>query len=279
MLKIINSLQEYEQLYSRYVTEKNIRGHINYFISKNNLSAYINDGKVKYDVVDETLFLFVDQSDYYKMYFWGITPNTRNLPVADKDICCDIYEQRDNDLNVTFLHQLLIRNNYECKQKYEQVRLSYGKLHTISFKYLEENKRKLLESNMHIGTVGINDKHQVDQLIINNMGKYNKLSVEDEDWKQQIDNHNVVGIYVLEELIAMYYFTEKASRAIVEKSYRGQNLSVYLRMYFASQSRWLNSLKNQSDWAESDNISTKVALEKLFAIYTGKIKYRYVKEI
>lgn len=279
MLTIIKSLSEYEQLYSKYVTERNVRGYINYFISKNNISTYINDERIKYDVIDETLFLFVDQDDYYKMYFWGLNTNIRNLPVVDKEICCDVYEQQNNNFSVASLHQLFIENNYECKQKYEQVRLSYGHLHTISFKYLEENKWKLTESNMYIRTVGVNDKHKVEQLIINNMGKYNGLSIEDGKWEEQVKNNNVVGIYISKMLIAVYYFTEKAGRIVVEKSYRSKNLSVYLRMYFASQRRWLNSSKNQYGWAEADNISTKITFEKLFAIYTGKIKYRYVKTI
>ena len=159
------------------------------------------------------------------------------------------------------------------------MRLSYGNLHTISFKYLEENKWKLYENNMRIGTVSLNDKSEMEQLIVDYMGKYNKLSIEDEDWQEQIRNNNVVGIYVADNLIAVYYFTEKASRIVVGKNYRGQNLSVYLRMYFASQIRWAISSKNQYDWAEANNISTKITFAKLFAIYTGKIKYRYVKTI
>lgn len=279
MLKTIKSLSEYEQLYKEYVTEGHVRGYLNYFISKKNISAYINEEKIKYAVVDGTLFLFADQGNYYKMYFWRLTAKTKSLPDADKEICCDIYEQQNNNFTVNVLHQLFIENNYECKQKYEQVRLSYGNLHTISFKYLEENKWKLYENNMRIGTVSLNDKSEVEQLIVDYMGKYNKLSIEDEDWQEQIRNNNVVGIYVADNLIAVYYFTEKASRIVVGKNYRGQNLSVYLRMYFASQIRWAISSKNQYDWAEANNISTKITFAKLFAIYTGKIKYRYVKTI
>ena len=132
---------------------------------------------------------------------------------------------------------------------------------------------------MRIGTVSLNDKSEVERLIVDYMGKYNKLSIEDEDWQEQIRDNNVVGIYVADNLIAVYYFTEKASRIVVEKNYRGQNLSVYLRMHFASQIRWESSSKNQYDWAEADNISTKITFAKLFAIYTGKTKYRYVKTI
>ena len=235
MLKTIKSLSEYEQLYNEYVTEGHVRGYLNYFISKKNISAYINEEKIKYAVVDGTLFLFADQGNYYKMYFWRLTAKTKSLPDADKEICCDIYEQQNN--------------------------------------------RKLYENNMRIGTVSLNDKSEVEQLIVDYMGKYNKLSIEDEDWQEQIRNNNVVGIYVADNLIAVYYFTEKASRIVVGKNYRGQNLSVYLRMYFASQIRWAISSKNQYDWAEANNISTKITFAKLFAIYTGKIKYRYVKTI
>lgn len=201
MLKTIKSLSEYEQLYNEYVTEGHVRGYLNYFISKKNISAYINEEKIKYAVVDGTLFLFADQGNYYKMYFWRLTAKTKSLPDADKEICCDIYEQQNNNFTVNVLHQLFIENNYECKQKYEQVRLSYGNLHTISFKYLEENKWKLYENNMRIGTVSLNDKSEVEQLIVDYMGKYNKLSIEDEDWQEQIRNNNVVGIYVADNLI------------------------------------------------------------------------------
>lgn len=103
---------------------------------------------------------------------------------------------------------------------------------SISFKYLEENKWKLYENNMRIGTVSLNDKSEVEQLIVDYMGKYNKLSIEDEDWQEQIRNNNVVGIYVADNLIAVYYFTEKASRIVVGKNYRGQNLSVYITYVF-----------------------------------------------
>ena len=66
-------------------------------------------------------------------------------------------------------------------------------------KYLEENKWKLYENNMRIGTVSLNDKSEVEQLIVDYMGKYNKLSIEDEDWQEQIRNNNVVGIYVADK--------------------------------------------------------------------------------
>ena len=48
MLKTIKSLSEYEQLYNEYVTEGHVRGYLNYFISKKNISAYINEEKIKY---------------------------------------------------------------------------------------------------------------------------------------------------------------------------------------------------------------------------------------
>ncbi len=47
MLKTIKSLSEYEQLYNEYVTEGHVRGYLNYFISKKNISAYINEEKNK----------------------------------------------------------------------------------------------------------------------------------------------------------------------------------------------------------------------------------------
>ena len=50
MLKTIKSLSEYEQLYNEYVTEGHVRGYLNYFISKKNISAYINEEKIKYAV-------------------------------------------------------------------------------------------------------------------------------------------------------------------------------------------------------------------------------------
>ena len=140
MLKTIKSLSEYEQLYNEYVTEGHVRGYLNYFISKKNISAYINEEKIKYAVVDGTLFLFADQGNYYKMYFWRLTAKTKSLPDADKEICCDIYEQQNNNFTVNVLHQLFIENNYECKQKYEQVRLSYGNLHTISREWPAEGR-------------------------------------------------------------------------------------------------------------------------------------------
>ena len=87
MLKTIKSLSEYEQLYNEYVTEGHVRGYLNYFISKKNISAYINEEKIKYAVVDGTLFLFADQGNYYKMYFWRLTAKTKSLPDADKEIC------------------------------------------------------------------------------------------------------------------------------------------------------------------------------------------------
>lgn len=84
MLKTIKSLSEYEQLYNQYVTEGHVRGYLNYFISKKSISAYINEGKIKYAVVDGTLFLFADQGNYYKMYFWGLTAKTKACPTPIK---------------------------------------------------------------------------------------------------------------------------------------------------------------------------------------------------
>lgn len=125
-------------------------------------------------------------------------------------------------------------------------------------------------------TVSPDDKSAVEKLIADNIGEYNGFSVEDDDWGKQVKNENVVGLYHDEELIAVHYFTPKASRGIVANKYRGKNLSVLLRMYFASQKRWEDSTANQYDWVGVDNISSKKAFEKLLAIYTGKVKYRYI---
>ena len=84
MLKTIKSLSEYEQLYNEYVTEGHVRGYLNYFISKKNISVYINEEKIKYAVVDGTLFLFADQGNYYKMYFWRLTAKKKVCPTPIK---------------------------------------------------------------------------------------------------------------------------------------------------------------------------------------------------
>ncbi len=62
---------------------------------------------------------------------------------------------------------------------------------------------------MRIGTVSLNDKSEVEQLIVDYMGKYNKLSIEDEDWQEQIRNNNVVGIYVADNLIVYITLLKK----------------------------------------------------------------------
>lgn len=277
MLKTIESIIEYRALYNKYVVLNKAKGITNFFVNERNIIAFINDRRIKFDVVDGALFLFVEENDYYKMYFYGLTTEVRQLPAADKNICCDIFDQKENKTHV-FLYNLFLNNNFVCKQKYEQVRLCYGKLHKIALGYLEKNKWKLEEHNMRIAKLKLTEKLEFEQFVIDNMGQYDGFSIEDPDWEEQIKNNNVVGIYILDKLIAAYYFTEKAGRVIVEKKYRGRNLSVLLRMYFAAQKRWSNSSKNQYGWVEENNISSKKTFEKLFAVYTRKIKYRYLRD-
>ena len=45
---------------------------------------------------------------------------------------------------------------------------------------------------MRIGTVSLNDKSEVEQLIVDYMGKYNKLSIEDEDWQALYQPMNIL---------------------------------------------------------------------------------------
>lgn len=279
MLKTINSLNEYEKLYNDYVICRNIRGYTNLFINQVNLPEYIAIGKVKYEIINNTLFIVIDEGDFYRLYFCGLTNYVKKIPSLKKDICCDVYEQKKSDANIKFVHDFLLQNGFKCQQKYEQVRLFYGFLNKISALYLEKNNKKLSKNSMTIKTVNISDKEYAEELIEKYMGKYNKLSIEDECWNEQVKNNNIVGVYVHEKLIAIYYYTSKAGRIIVDSNYRGKNLSVLLRMYFASQKRWENSTKNQYDWVGVDNISSKKAFAKLLAIYTGKIKYRYVNSL
>ena len=276
MLKTINSLNEYQKLYNDYVISRKIRGATNFFVNKNIIPEYITERKVKYEVINGTLFILVDQGEFYRLYFCGLTNDVQKLPVADKDVCCDIYEQQKNDIHIAFIHTLLLSSGFICQQRYDQVRLFYGYLHKLSNKYLEKYSRKLSNAGMIMKTVSIDDKKSVEKLIADNMGKYDGLSIEDDDWSEQVKNANVVGLYVREKLIAVYYFSTKAGRIIVDSNYRGKNLSVLLRMYFASQKRWEWSTKNQYDWAEADNLPSKKTFEKLLAIYTGKMKYRYI---
>lgn len=276
MLKTVKTLSEYEKLYTDYIIQRKIRGATNFFVNKKMLPKYIAAEKVKYEVSDGTLFIFIDQGDFYRLYFCGLTNNIKKLPMTDKDVCCDIYEQQKDDIHIAFIHTLLLNRGFICQQRYDQVRLFYGYLHKLSSRYLEKYSRKLSNAGMIMKTVSIDDKKSVEKLIADNMSKYDGLSIEDDDWSEQVKNTNVVGLYVCEKLIAVYYFSTKAGRIIVDSNYRGRNLSVLLRMYFASQKRWEYSTKNQYDWAEADNIPSKRTFEKLLAIYTGKRKYRYI---
>lgn len=276
MQRTITSLNEYEKLYEDYVVRNRVRGYSNFFINKSNLPEYIALGKVKYEIIDGSLFIIVDEGCFYKLYFCGLTHNVDKLPIMDKPVCCDIYEQQEHDIHIEFIHDLLSKNGFRCQQKYEQVRLFYGLLHKASVGYLNKNKKKLSRFFITVNSLSIDDKDVVEDMIEKNMGKYNKLSIEDDVWDEQIKNNNIIGLFDCGNLIALYYYTPKASRIIVDKRYRGKNLSVLLRMYFASQKRWQCSTKNHYDWAEADNIPSKRTFEKLLAIYTGKVKYRYV---
>ena len=149
MLKVLNSLSEYEKIYNDFVVNKRIRGVTNFFINKRCFPKYINEGKVRYEVIDNTLFILVDQGEYYRLYYFGMTSDVQDLPATDKDVCCDIYEQQKNDAHTAFLHKILVNNNYICKQEYEQVRLFYGFLHNLSSKYLEKYK-KVFDSKLNI---------------------------------------------------------------------------------------------------------------------------------
>lgn len=275
-MKIIATLSEYEQLYTNCVTHKGPKGVTNCFVNKGMLGQYIAEGKVKYEIVDGAPFIFVDQGNFYKLYFFGLTTAVRRVPTADTVVCCDIYEQRKNDTKSSFIHSLLLNSGFCCHQEYEQVRLCYGYLHGLSNRYLKKYSKKLSRANITMRMVSPDDKNTIEKLIADNIGEYNGFSVEDDDWGKQVKNENIVGLYHNEELIAVHYFTPKASRAIVANKYRGKNLSVLLRMYFASQKRWEDSTANQYDWVGVDNISSKRAFEKLLAIYTGKVKYRYI---
>lgn len=277
MLKVIDSLSEYENLYSRYVISKKVSAYTNLFINKGKLCSYIKDKRIKYSVINGSLFLFVNEYDYYKLYFYGIDINFEKLPIMDKNVCCDVYLHKNNLSRADFFNKLFINNSFMQIGRYEQVRLCYGKLYNEACKYLKDNSQKLIKHNMYIKNLNYDDKDKFEQIVINNIGMYDGLSIEDELWEEQIKNNNVVGIYILDNLIAVYYFTEKASRIIVEKDYRGKNLSVLLRMYFAAQNRWKNSSKNHYDWVERNNMASKITFEKLCAVYTGKVKDRYVK--
>jgi hypothetical protein len=277
VLKVIDSLSEYENLYSRYVISKKVSAYTNLFINKRKLCSYIKDKRMKYDVVNDSLFLFVNEYCYYKLYFYGIGINFEKLPVVDKNVCCDVYLHKNNLLRSNCVKKLFINRGFVHEGRYEQVRLCYGKLYNEACKYLKDNSQKLIKHNMYIKNLNYDDKDKFEQIVINNIGMYDGLSIEDELWEEQIKNNNVVGIYILDNLIAVYYFTEKASRIIVEKDYRGKNLSVLLRMYFAAQNRWKNSSKNHYDWVERNNMASKITFEKLCAVYTGKVKDRYVK--
>lgn len=279
MLKVINSLSEYNDLYNKYVGQRKLSGYTNFFVNKDKLTVYIVQHKIKYAVLEDVLFLFVDQDEFYKMYFLGLHDKVNRIPKADKSICCDIYEQHKNDTHIKYIHEIFQNNQFIIDEAYEQVRLSYGSLNKIVSKYLNKNIKKLKKENLVFSDVRLEDCFQVETLIKENMGIYNKLSIEDESLQNQIRNHNVVGVYDKDDLIAVYYFTEKAGRVIVKKNYRGKNLSVLLRMYFAIQSRWNNSSRVCYGWVGSSNISSKIAFERLFAVYTGKIKYRYIKKI
>ncbi|WP_299448911.1 hypothetical protein [uncultured Phascolarctobacterium sp.] len=276
MLKIVKNLSEYEKLYTDYIIQKKIRGVTNFFINQNMIPQYIAEVKVKYEVIDNTLFMLIDQGEFYRLYFCGLTSDIGKLPIVDKDVCCDIYEQQKDDVHIAFIHNLLLSRGFVCQQRYDQVRVFYGYLHKLASRYLGKYSRKLSNDGMIMKTVSIDDKTYVEKLIADNMGKYDGLSIEDDDWNEQVKNDNVVGLYVHEKLIAVYYFSTKAGRIIVDSNYRGRNLSVFLRMYFASQKRWESSTKNQYGWAEADNLPSKKTFEKLLAIYTGKRKYRYI---
>lgn len=134
-MKTIATISECEQLYTGHITHKGPKWVTNFFVNKGMLAQYIDEGKVKYEIVDGAPFIFVDQWNFYKLYFFGLTTAVRRVPTADKVVCCDIYEQRKNDTKRSFIHSLLLNSGFSCRQEYEQVRLCYGYLHGLSNRY------------------------------------------------------------------------------------------------------------------------------------------------
>ncbi len=281
-MKTIATLSEYEKLYADYVMYNRLKGATNFFIDTGAIFRYIAEGKVKYEIDGGVLFIFVDEGEFYRLYFCGLTNDTRRTPTADKDVCCDVYEQKKNDTHMEFVHNLLLSSGFICLQEYEQVRFCLGHLHKLSFGYLEKCRKMLSDANMTIGAVAIDERETVEKMIAEMFDRYDRLSIEDGDWEEQVKNGNVVGIYCNEKLIAAYYFAPKGGRIMVSGKYRGKNLSILLRMYFASQKRWEDSAANQHGWMRVGNFSSQKSLDLLFKearehpVYTGKVKLRYV---
>ena len=278
MLSLVKSVEQYKLVYDKYIWGKQTKNRTNYFVDAKTVLRYVTDNRLKYTVMGQTLFLFVEQGEYYLMFFVGLSPWTARFPSVEKDICCDVFEGAIVlEPEKGELHQFLEQNGFVCENKYEQVTFSYGKLHTRALDFITNKFWYLNERGLRVGVVRLEDKPEIERLIISQISKYDNIIINDEEWQTEINNENIVGIFDGDILVAFYYFSPKAGRILVKEEYRGHNLSVYLRMYFAAQARWKNSHQNQYDWVEDINLSSKRTFEKLGAVYTGKIKYRYIK--
>lgn len=279
MLCSIKSIEQYYAIYEKYVAGRNTKNYTNYFLDSAVLLKFVKSDKVKYSINGDALFLFIDRGDYYMMLFSGVSGDTYAIPSADKEISCDVFEMAESgNRNEKELNALFLKNGFICKHKYEQFRLSYGKLHKRAIEYVEQNYLAFQQMGLSVEPPKLKDKQEIEDLISSKISKYDKLDLSTDEWKSQVNNGNIICIYKDDILAAVYCFSHQAGRIVVKEQYQGKNLSTYLRMYFAAQPRWENSQENQYAWVEFGNLASKKALIKVDAINTGKLKYRYIKE-
>lgn len=227
---------------------------------------------------EEGMLCFLDRGTHYQLVL-SVLPKTGNcLPEMDKEVCCEFIEYSGGNLERAEPFQAFLRvNGFEQISVFQELRYCAGQLHSSAKAKLQNELAYLKRLGMSLEPARPESKEEIERLIFNEIGKYDRLSFGETEWLNQISRGNITAIYHEEELAAFDLFQPSGSRFVVKPSFRGMGLGHIVKIAFLAEERWEHSGQWQREWVAIGNTPSQKTMQKLGYSQTNRLRYRFIR--
>lgn len=273
----ISSLQELNDLIqkTKTCTTKIIS---NYSFMADEITPYIEQKKMQFQLSPHSLLLFLDEGDYYRLLFWADSAYPFSVPKLDRKIICEVLFYRNKPTQLLPFTSSLASAGFKEYAENWQIMFDLSK---ISFDDLSGEKMERLRQNGYMirSAVKSDDsnifrlwKHYLDPYAFNwlQINRCSTFSNDTEILVLESPSHIVCGVTVM---FSRGNICEHRHIAI-DENFRGMNLG-YLLL--------LNSLcifqekgyKKCISWIEKNNIRS-IRMHSKIGTLTNKACKQYL---
>lgn len=273
-MKKISNYFELIDILNSYKKDNNI-AYNNLPFNKRIFENAIDQDKVEYAINEHGLFLFVNENNYYNLFYLLKGDRFNNISLGKDILVNENHVLKDLSDDVT-INTMLLNNGFELESINYQIEINLEK---VSEKVAEEKAKNelFLQEN---GFVVIDANRDFPQEATFLWKKYLKLTDVPYD---HYNDGNLIYLKKGDSVAAVGWYKNTGAisewrHLVVDEEYRGKNLGSIMN-YLWMERAMAGKAKKGIGWVEKNNKVSDAIHKKLGFYNNGKITIQYVKRV